>query len=49
MAQDGSTPLYIACEKGHLPVVEYLCGVPDIDVNKASNVREGECVCVKVG
>ena len=31
-------PLHIACYNGHLSVVEYLCGLEDIDINKATTV-----------
>jgi ankyrin repeat protein len=34
--QDGFTPLYIACEKGHLEVVKYLMSL-DVDINKSDN------------
>ena len=29
----------LACKKGHLPVVELLCGLKDIDINKPNKVR----------
>ena len=34
---DGLTPLFIACEMGHLPVVEYLIGAK-ADVNTPKEV-----------
>ena len=33
--QDGATPLYIACQEGHLPVVEQLIAAKvDVDCQK---------------
>ena len=40
-AQDGSTPLYAACYKGHEEVVELLLADERVDVNQASKVRVG--------
>jgi hypothetical protein len=42
-AQSGRTPLFSACQKGHVVVVELLLEQADLMVNKAhAEVREGE-------
>jgi ankyrin repeat protein len=38
-AQTGATPLYTACEEGHVEVVELLLSHPDVLVNQAEKVR----------
>jgi hypothetical protein len=37
--QDGSTPLWAACDKGRMEVVKLLLAHPDVDINKADTVR----------
>jgi hypothetical protein len=39
--QYGYTPLYIACNNGHMEVVKLLLAHPGVDINKADKVREG--------
>jgi ankyrin repeat protein len=41
--QDGATPLYIACARGHVEVVKLLLAHPDVAVNKAHKVRRSGC------
>jgi hypothetical protein len=38
-AQGGATPLYIACQQGHVEVVKLLLAHPDVLVNQAKEVR----------
>ena len=40
-AQDGKTPMYVGCEKGHLEVVKLLLADERVDVNQAIEVRMG--------
>jgi hypothetical protein len=37
--QDGCTPLYAACDKGHMEVVKLLLARVDVDINKEDKVR----------
>jgi ankyrin repeat protein len=37
---DGVTPLYIACQVGHLDVVDRLLRQNGIDINQAGNAKE---------
>ena len=39
--QDGSTPLWAACDNGRMEVVKLLLAHPGVDINKADKVREG--------
>jgi ankyrin repeat protein len=38
-AQDGATPLFYACEEGHVEVVKLLLSHPDVAVSQAEEVR----------
>ena len=40
-AQDGATPLCLACYNGHEEVVKLLLGDDRVDVNQATQVRVG--------
>ena len=40
-AQNGATPLYIACGEGHREVVKLLLADERVDVNQAQKVRVG--------
>ena len=40
-AQDGKTPMYVGCEKGHFEVVKLLLTGTKVDVNQANKVRVG--------
>ncbi len=37
--QDGTTPFWIACSRGHMPVVKWLASQPGVDVHKADRVQ----------
>jgi hypothetical protein len=38
-AQDGATPLYMACQNGHKEVVKLLLAHADVKINQADEVR----------
>jgi hypothetical protein len=37
--QNGETPLWMACHKGHMEVVKLLLAHPGVDINNANMVR----------
>jgi hypothetical protein len=47
MTNDGTTPLFMAFQKGHTEVVGLLLACDGIDVNKAMTTRREQKICEK--